>query len=371
MIVVNDCIFHNLKPEMPVNIKIYLDNAPVDSALSRKDYRAIIESSEFFWVTFCKVFCQIEKTGILATDSELFKACLKGNRTTIYGRKHIVTDIKNVVEQIRKLFLKAFLQRTNLVILTINQVASVIITEYADSIKIEDTTCQIPSHWHKSYVKPTLPVLCKLIGAAYTDVVVKTRLVCHWVEEVKEIPAFSVDWVDDDHFVFPIPPKNVSPREDLASSFHSMYKQQILCDISLVAQDGALNCHTIPLFINGGETIQKLLTCNMKESLERVIRFDEFSIKTLMAFVDYMYKGEKGLEPRDVREKNIDLGELLQMAHTYQVQPLIDCCTNLLSLFSSPSDLAQIKQMADFYENEHLKELHRYLLSKTQLFLKA
>lgn len=171
----------------------------------------------------------------------------------------------------------------------------------------------------------------------------------------------KIEWSVVDHFVYLIEPKSVAQRDDLQKSMHNMYEKEILCDLNIFAKDGTVKAHSIPFFTYGGEMIQKMLTSNMKESLEKTIYFKEFSLRTVRAFIGFVYLGQKALEPEVFVAKNIDLNELFQMAQTYQNLSLIDCCTNLYSIFSKVEDIKIIKHLADIYNNEHLLKLYEAL----------
>ena len=352
-------------PQMAMNENFNKYVSSLENAFSRRDFSEIIESPELFWLAFCKAFSQID-----GEDSDCFATSLKGKTLTISGKEHIILDLQKCVEQIRKLFARGMQERTSFTILPVKISTKIFIRDNAEFIDLtdwlNDRNFNLYETWFGSFVEPTMQSFCELIGVTCSDVVVPIRYKC--VEEQgvlsEDVKAFKIDWVSGDHFVYPIEAKVIPSRNDLKKSMHSMYENQILCDLSLVAKDGAVNVHSIPLFTYGGEMIQKMLTCNMKESLEKVVYFNEFSLNSVKAFVDFMYLGEDGLEPESVLKRDVDLCELFHMAHTYQVQTLIDCCTNLFSLFSSTKDIEKIKYLAELYENEHLKKLHEYLLLK-------
>lgn len=352
-------------PQMARAENFNKDISSLENSFSRRDFSEIIESSELFWLAFCKAFSQIS-----GEDSDAFSTSLQGKKLTISGKEHIIPDVQKCVEQIRQIFVKGMLERTGFTILPVKVCDKIFIRESSEIIDLTDWLSDRNFHlyktWFGSFVKPTMQSFCESIGATCSDVVVSQKIVDDedFGVQSKSIKAFKVDWVSGDHFVYPIEAKVIPSRDNLKKSMHSMYENQILCDLSLVAKDGTVNVHSIPLFTYGGEMIQKMLTCNMKESLEKVVHFNEFSLNSVKAFVDFIYLGEDGLEPESVLKRNVNLCELFQMAHTYQVQTLIDCCTNLFSLFSSTKDIEKIKYLAELYENEHLKKLHEYLLLK-------
>lgn len=348
--------------QMAMDENFNKDIGLLENAVSRRDFGKIIESPELFWLAFCKAFSQIK-----GENNNALSTSLQGKILTISGKEHIV---QKFVEEIRKLFVKGHTEKSGFVVLPIKICDYYFVREKIDTIDLtdwlSDRNVKLCENWFNSYVRPTMQSFCESIGAVCSDVVVSQKIVDDEDDGVqnKDVTAFKIDWVSEDHFVYPIIAKTISQRDDLQKSMYSMYESQTLCDLSLIAKDGVVKVHSIPLFTYGGEMMQKMLTCNMKEFVEKTIHFGEFSLNSVKAFVDFIYLGEKGLEPESFLKKDVDLCELFQMAHTYQVKSLIDCCTNWFSLFSSTKDIEKIKYLADFYENEHLKNLYEYLLLK-------
>ncbi|MFZ0565934.1 MAG: BTB/POZ domain-containing protein [Chlamydiales bacterium] len=179
-------------------------------------------------------------------------------------------------------------------------------------------------------------------------------------EEPSDIRTSENRYVTFDHFPYPIEPKKIPQRDANGhlKAMYSRYQDQTLCDVSIFTKEGILKVHSAPLCEYGGKMVKEMIL--QQEPTEKEIRFDEFSLKCVKAFIDFVYLGEKGLEPKSVRERDVDVYELLKMAYTYQVQPLIDCCTNLISLSASVNDLEKVKSYADSYKNGHLLELSEF-----------
>jgi hypothetical protein len=346
-------------------IKFSKDISSLENAFSRKDFIKIIESPDLFWMAFCNALSQTE-----SEDSEYFSTFVQGKTLTVAGEEYIISDVQKFLEEIRKLFVKAHTPKNSFFILPIKITSDYFVREKTDTVDLtdwlSDRVVKLYESWFISFIQPSMPILCKSIGATCSNIHISQKIITGdpFNIENKNVKAFKIDWINGEHFTYPIEPKRLSPRDDLQKSIYSMYEKHILCDLSIVAKDGIVKVHSIPLFTYGGDMIQKMLTCNMKESLEKVVSFKEFSLNSVKAFVDFMYLGENGLKPESVSKNDVDLYELFQMANTYQVQELIDCCTNLLSLFSSTEDVEKIKHLAEFYENEHLKELYENLLLK-------
>lgn len=346
----------------------FKDISSLESAFLKRDYEKIIKSPALFWLAFCKAF-----GGIESVDSKNFSISIRGKALTISGNENIITNIKKFIEEIRNLFLKGHNEKRSFVVLFIKISDDYFITEQKnDVIDLTDRfiskQAKLYGIWFEDFVQPVLENFFQSMGAIYFHGVVSQKIMAdvECTVDTIDAKAFKIDWTGEKYFVYPIEAKTIPPKMDLLESMYSIYEEQRFCDLSLVAGDGVLKAHSILLSVCGSEVIQKMLTHEMKESSEMTILFNEFSLKSLKAFVDFVYLGEKGLQPKSVLEKDVDLYELFEMAHTYQFHTLIDCCTNLLSLFSSVKDKDKIYSLAKLYDNEHLRKLYEYLLFKSK-----
>lgn len=165
--------------------------------------------------------------------------------------------------------------------------------------------------------------------------------------------------------VYPIPPLSIIPRtfKEQSQEFYDLFLQQIFCDATLVFFDGELKVHALILCAStNGEMLKKALTGPFQESSTKTLDLFEFSMTTGSAFIDFIYLGPDAITPETLKDKNVDVYELLKIAHFYQVLPLINCCTNVISLIASKEDAESIGVLADLYENAHLQNLTKYLL---------
>lgn len=347
------------------NKNIEHDLSSLESAIAKKDYGKIIKDSELFWLAFCKASSKIERE----PGDFYFSIFIEEKTLTINGRKDIVFGIRNFIKEMQKFFIKNLDKKSDFTILPIYIGVYYRIREKINTIDILDFTehlfdsCLLDG-WFKSYIRPCMQVFCQLIGAICSDVIIDQKILSTKLIGIKneQIEAFKIDWIKENHFVYPIEPIKISPREDLQQSMYSLYEKQLFCDFSVTAKDGVLKVHSAIFFTYGGKIIQNMLTRNMKESTEKTISFTDFSLSAVKAFADFLYLGEKAFEPEAFLERNVNLYELFTMAHLYQVEPLINCCTNLISLFSDIEDLEEIEHLVHTYQNKHLEELHKHLI---------
>jgi len=273
------------------------------------------------------------------------------------------------VEAIRDVFMKNVKKHTDFTIVPIQPGTHYFLMKNAEVIDLRDQKAKnstISEFWFRDYVRPTMPSLADSLGATCSNEVLPIKYISERTgNQQKDIEVFKIDWSNSYYHVYPIPAKEMPSREDFHGLMYSMYKNQTLCDLSIVAKEKdkevVLKVHSLPFYNYGGEMIQSLLTNGMKEGIEKKVHFEDLSINTLKAFIDFIYLGEDGLKPDNVQQSGVNLFELLQMAHTYQVPALVDCCTNLIALFASIEDLEIIKGFAKLYNNDHLRQLCAHL----------
>lgn len=334
-----------------------------NDALLREDFDKIIEDPEFFWLAFCKAFSQIQNKSTRENGIP-FSASLSEDTLILSGDKWAISAIQGCIEEIRKFFIKGK-SRGNFSILPILIAHDYYLSEKVDTIDLtnhlDPTKIKLYKFMFEEVIEPAMPNLCASLGAICTNDIFSQKVLIHLDSGItsREIKALKIEWTDRNRHVYPIPPKVIPERGDPSEFFYSMYKSQTLCDFSLIASDGVVMIHSLLLLAHGG-AIKGML--HMKESAERAFRLTKYSMKAVEALIYFLYLGK--LEPEYCQEKEINICELLDLADMYQIIPLIDCCTNVLSLFSSLEDLEKITELADRYNNPHLKTLKDYLFKK-------
>ena len=227
------------------------------------------------------------------------------------------------------------------------------------------------------YIQPCLPELARTLGITYADRQ-ESRLYIQpgsAQEKLKDCCCLSFIWNSNIHYVYPIPPLKLAPACQMDETLYDMLQAKLFCDFQLKAKGGALSLHATVLFARGGEMLQRALVTQMREGFEREMQFIESDIGTLRAFVDYIYLGsdrfmEKFKKPDQKYLSN--LTNLFVFAHTYQIPGLVDCCTNLISLFAKRSDVSTLRTLAERYENSHLTRLCDHLSQDpAKLFLRV
>lgn len=337
---------------------------PLHTALSTNDVISIIRDKALFWTAFCQEASKLEGTHI-----HCFHTLIAGDKITISGIEHIHKNLQNIVEVIRNLFAVSLDEKRGVTIVPIDLASDIFICEKADCIDLTrwliDDRNKIFCAWFKSFIRPCLPGLSEILAAKFSEETIGQSFMHEpGVPLTESVTSITIEWLPGSHYVYPILPKAIAKRADAQESMYAMYQQQIYCDFSIVAKEGVVKMHSLPLFMHGGAAIQTLLTSGMKETLEKTINFSHFSLSTVEAFVDFIYLGEKTLTPDSIDENNVNLIELFELANIYQIQPLIDSCTNLFSLVSTADDIKTIVSLSVTYDNDHLKKLCEHYLPK-------
>lgn len=349
-------------PPAVLEVNLNFDSTETADIFARGDYQKIINSSTHFWNAFC---CESAKQKF--EDAAVFSISLKAKRINISGDDRIVKDIQKCVEKIRELFVNGYAAQKSFLIcpLVIDDFVYFKGDAKAQAVDLKNyltDPTRIKKLWFTEYIFPSLEGLSHSLRANFSiHKRYKEIYGPGWIQSGK-FSALKIDWIAREHFVYSIPPISIPPRADTQKALYLMYKDRPdLCDLSLEACDGVVKIHSAALYIYGGEVMQAMFKPDALR--DKKVCFKEFSLTTVMAFVDFIYLGQAGLMPEAIQQSGVSLTELLKLAYSYQLNnTLIDCCINLLNLLSLPKDAQKINHLAQQYENEHLKKLGEHLL---------
>jgi hypothetical protein len=222
----------------------------------------------------------------------------------------------------------------------------------------------IPHQFYETIILPNLSNLAKTCGLIFSQAIKNQAIKSYCGTENKEVDVLHFEWPKEDYLVYPIAPKPIKESENLGSTFYKMYEDQVLCDFKFTCQDDKIfQVHSSILYVNGGPVLQKMLTGAFKESQEKSITFESYSSNTIADFIKFAYLGGKAFSDQYISSasEEADIFELFRFAHELQVSPLVDCCTNLISLLATPENKDDIKKLASQYDNEHLQQLLTHL----------
>ncbi len=336
----------------------------LDACLERKDCISIIENKDLFWLAFCKAL--FPKQG--KKDSDVLKVSIEGNIIKILGKEPVIKQTQDLIEELRQFFLEGLRARKSFELLIIEFCRECHLRKAGDSIDLTDQKGYFG--WvYNSYLKPALPLLAQFCGAIYSENKKKQS-----IKFVRECPAreeivdvIRIQWRDESHLVYPIAPTVIPTRKELGKAMYSLYQKQEGCDFKLFSKDGVTKVHSLLLRIYGGPVLQALLSSDMKETNEASISFEGYSKSVVDAFMDYIYLGGEAFSEKVLsshEDNKINIIELFEFAHTYQVDTLLDCCTNIISLVATKNDLETLQSVLALHDNKHLKQICDYLSTK-------
>ena len=336
----------------------------LDACLERKDFVTIIENKDLFWLAFCKALFPNQGK----KDSDVFRVSIEGNVIKIFGREHVIKQTQDLIEEMRQFFLEGLRARNNFEFLAIEFCMDFYLIKASDCIDI--TNQEKYFLWvYNSYLKPALPQLAKFCGALYSEY--KKNQTIKFVRECppeKEIvDVIRIQWRDESHLIYPIAPTVIPTREEFGKAMYSLYQKQEGCDFKLFSKDGVTKVHSVLLRIYGGPVLQALLSSDMKETNEASISFEGYSKSVVDAFMDYIYLGGEAFSEKVLsshEDNKINIIELFEFAHTYQVDTLVDCCTNIISLVATKNDLETLQSVLALHDNKHLKQICDHLATK-------
>jgi len=339
-------------------IKRYTTDALQATLLQeRHDSAALIKDKELFWALFCKTMCE---TGKPKLDLSFIQ---EKDLIVMNAREHAYGSIREAVEGIRQLFERGFNEKRSICILPIHPG---VISNYSFIIEPSPNVIDL-THAEETIlytfidvIRPAMAPLAKKLGAICTPQRIAQKIVYATdLHTTVTTDAFCITWDKKKHLIYPIPPQKPEEGPELCSVLYEQYKQQKLCDFTLVDREGrSVKLHSVILHTYGGESFQKLLTNAMQEKESKTITFPEYSIETLELFAEYLYLGAAAFAEALYAKETADGAALFEFASNWQVLPLIDCATNLISVADiDKEDLESINALAERYNNKHLKQL--------------
>lgn len=353
---------------VPIGEEVYKEVAELEDLISRKDYSKIIKSEKLFWGVFCYSTALVDAEKKQVQSGHYSIVNVNGN-LKISARRHILEKVKRAVNEIRLFYVDGLKKKENFQIVFPVVTHDVFIRAVEETINLDDwlsdKVFKIPNSFFRDWVKPYLQQLSSFVGTEGFIFQKKQKITTGSEfsdREENNVSAFQVTWNKDGYLTYPITPVKVEVDEAAKRVFYPLYRDQILCDLEFLAKKNELivKTHAAFLYIYGGEMMKTLLMNKMEESLTRKIQFKEFDKPVVRAYSDFIYLSLDDFNKKYSKKGACDLVQLFKLAQMYQLEPLINCCTNLISLLSGPEDLKAIDGLAKLYENAHLKRLAAY-----------
>lgn len=325
----------------------------LNECLARKDFETIIKDPILFWFSYCKAFFNHRR----GEEVEYFSVSIEGEEIRYSGSAGVIKSLKDTMEHIRECLVEDWDKRINVEIL---QTSYAIDYYFSPARNISDNSknFKIFKNWYDLFIKPALSDFAENCGAVYKDDYSETR----------GGTILQVTWKNS--LIYPITPKPIAEPAPIGKILYPLYQRQEHCDFSLHCKDGAvIKSHFALLYGYGGCVLQRLLTSDFKETRERSISFENHPKDVIESFLEFIYGGAAEFSEKMIASKDLDitkLYELFHFAHMYQVEALVDCCSNLISLVATKENLVEIQRLADMYDNAHLKQLYEHYSPKRQ-----
>lgn len=356
--------YSQLSRSQPSNKNILFPLEQLKYLLSVKDYDAVIKNPELFKKAFFLTAGQRDPDPFLSIRE-------KDDQLHVELSCGLFTVLPKIIELIRQFIEKTLEEKkSKATIYLLKDSPKIYFTEKLDSeIILENVSEKFSKHFYFNSVEPSLSDFAKSIGLTYSESICKQEI-RHFADvmhrETVTGKAICFEFSEEAGFIYPIPPVKITDTSanELQKGLYDLYQEQQMCDYTLIAQGtGEIALHSNVLLVRGGKYFKDLMTNGMKESFEKQTRLD-CSLGTLKIFIDFLYLGSCVFEPESFfkGDNGSHVFELLALADYCQNETLINCCTNLISLLVDQKDCETIKNLAELYNNDHLRRLHEHYL---------
>jgi hypothetical protein len=159
-------------------------------------------------------------------------------------------------------------------------------------------------------------------------------------------------------FSFPLSPTITKSSESpISLKLLNLFKQQKYTDCIIKCKDTSFNANKNVL-ASASDVFDTMLSVKMKENQSTEIYFSE-KAKLVKIFIAYLYN------PTDVFQEHpdVDPGELLQIAHRYEIKDLVERCIKHIGDNGAGEDWETIGRLGLTYNNQFLLEVathHRF-----------
>ncbi len=345
------------------NFKFEIDTTNITNLLANKDYDIIVKNPDLFLTVFAKALAS-SMHEVKKLPSLVFNITEKTTSLALKGDYLFADPVVKIVEKLRTLF-EATMYKGRVTVLPVPCLDKRIYLMQPFNLSVDlrdiDPSFTHSSEAYENYVKPSLKRLSELLGGTYSEK--KEYQVLHG-NQVPHIAGFHIDWTAEEHYESHVAPIVIPEREGLQMHLYRMYtdEKQPGCDLTIVSQDmKEIKIHESVLRCFGGPILPIMLDGQWKESNEKKVVFGETPSDVLKVFVEYLYLGESALRPKVFLQKKVDVCTLLDLAVAYQIDPLIKCCVNILSIGATVEQVDEVKALAEAYNRLELKPLAEHL----------
>lgn len=303
--------------------------------MKQHNFTKIINDENLFWACFCK-HRRNNEVKIFKTNAVDEKIFFSGNLFEIY-------NFKPMINSIRVFFEKAILDQRKTTILFIEHDGHVLFETPSDVITFTHEPLRCHGRF-KNGIFPNLEGLANSVGF-------KVKFIEQFCKFGHGLEVLMCNGIELYPFIFPI----ASPSSTMNYSLYVMYQKQEFWDFAIASKNKTFLVHANILYANSSDVIRAMLDSGMKESVESLISFNEFSVETVSAFVDYIYLKPKDFLCKMATNTKFNPFELYKFANMYQLEDLIKISINLMLLHRS--DAEALHYIHDLFPSDHLERI--------------
>lgn len=158
-----------------------------------------------------------------------------------------------------------------------------------------------------------------------------------------------------------------SPLATLSSDLESLLNSGNHADVTIAVAGETMHAHS-QILMARSKVFASMLTLPMREAIEKIISVKDLSMTAVKAVITFMYSGRID---ESLLKLDADALEILEAAHGYDVQSLVQLCVESLCLRFDVQTVAEWLRVADLIDNTVLKtkclEFTRLHLAEVQV----
>ena len=139
------------------------------------------------------------------------------------------------------------------------------------------------------------------------------------------------------------------PLDNVRKELHSLYKESVLADVTIVSQGKEFKAHKVVL-ASQSSVFRKMFEVDMKEKGTNTVEMPDISPPVISDLLNFIYTGETPNMKTMVKE-------LINVADKYELPKLFNMCQEELRKVINPSNAVEIFSLAEFHRAEDLKKV--------------
>jgi hypothetical protein len=290
----------------------------------------------------------------------------------------LFTDYYKQIESIRLAFLQAYHNKQDFEICFINRYSGSWVYLNPGQL-IDQRNNQAIGQFEysdvfKEVTRHHMQKFCDFLGANCEENHNPTRVVeFNGLDSpINRIYRFQISWKYDAFEARPLASLDTPPHpENLEWLYEEYQSESETCELTYHCQDHArIKLHSIVALRFGGERMTQKLGGILKNT-HKDFFLSEYKASTVRAYVRFLYLGAESLSTRYFKENNIDIYNLLELAHYFKTKTLVNRCVNYIMHIAQTTDAPKIRELSKRLSISHLKQLHDLLFLRSNIALRA